>query len=55
MPRPKQDKAFLHLHIDKNVLENAKQLISNLSLFVGNELKEYIILAEQRLNGPDLL
>ena len=49
MPRPKQNKVFLHLYIDKNVLERAKQLIPNLSLFVENKLKEYIILAEHGL------
>ncbi len=46
MPRRKQDKTSLHLYIDKNALARAKELIPNLSLFVENKLKEYIILTE---------
>ncbi len=49
MSRRKQDKAFLHLYIDKNVLAKAKELIPNLSEFVETKLREYIILAEHGL------
>lgn len=51
MPRPKQNEAYLHLYIDKNILERAKQLIPNLSIFVESKLKEYVILAEHGLVG----
>ena len=46
MPRRKENKTFLHLYIDKNVLAKAKELIPNLSEFVETKLREYIILAE---------
>ncbi len=49
MPRRKENKTFLHLYIDKNVLTKAKELIPNLSEFVETKLREYIILAEHGL------
>ena len=49
MPRRKQNKTFLHIYIDKNVLAKAKELIPNLSEFVEMKLREYIILAEHGL------
>ncbi len=44
MPQKKSDKAFLHLYVDKKVLEKAKQIIPNLSVFVEMKIREYIIL-----------
>ena len=49
MPRRKGNKAFLHLYIDKNILERAKRLIPNLSAFVEAELAKAIILAGRGL------
>ena len=49
MPRRKENKTFLHLYIDKNILARAKELIPNLSEFVEMKLREYIILAEHGL------
>ncbi len=49
MPRRKENKVFLHLYIDKNVLEKAKQILPNLSAFVENKLREAVILAEHGL------
>ncbi len=46
MPKHRSNKAYLHLYIDKNVLERARQLIPNLSEFVETKLKEYIVLVE---------
>ena len=55
MPRYKVNKIFLHLYIDKNILERAKQLIPNLSVFVDNMFREYVILAEHGLiHGIDI-
>ncbi len=49
MPQKKSDKVFLHLYIDKKVLEKAKQIIPNLSAFVEMKLREYIVLFEAGL------
>ncbi len=43
--------SILHLDIDKNVLEKAKQIIPNLSAFVEMKLREYIILTEYGFTG----
>ncbi len=43
-------KEHLHLYIDKNILERAKQIIPNLSSFVEMKLREAVILAEHGLN-----
>ncbi len=53
MPRRKLNKEHLHLYIDRDVLERAKELIPNLSFFVELKLREYLALIENPCGGWD--